>query len=259
MRWSFFTLLQEITLRENSLSQNSYPSNLLSSSLSVSQAPSLVSFASSEHFPADQGFIFTILQNHNVIKGTTYWTATNVADGLQALCTCVEVRTAILPLALTRPTRPFQMVIFSALMLWSFSSKDYRAMREGRPHTNSFMAFLHSQNYWDFIKDSYLAIKFFVRYALGRPDTHSAKADKPPDFDQAFGVDRYGRDYSSTYGQGASEYGQGVQVQGGANVIVVDNNAVTLNGNPVYPTNGGEYGPPPMRSAMKGGADRKRY
>jgi hypothetical protein len=45
----------------------------------------------------DQGFLFGILQSHNVIKGTAYWTATNVADGLQALCTCVEVGKLLMP------------------------------------------------------------------------------------------------------------------------------------------------------------------
>lgn len=38
-----------------------------------------------------QGFIFSILQTHGAIKASTYWTATNVADGLQALCTCCEM------------------------------------------------------------------------------------------------------------------------------------------------------------------------
>jgi len=121
-----------------------------------------------------QGFLFSVLQSHNVIKATTYWTSTNVADGLQALCTCVE------------------MVFFAAFMLWSFSSKDYRAMRGGRPHTNSFKAFFHSQNYWDFIKDTGLAFKFFFDYALCRPYTRSPTQDQ---FDTAFGVHRNGNYY----------------------------------------------------------------
>jgi hypothetical protein len=39
-----------------------------------------------------QSFIFSILESHDVIKATEYWTATNVADGLNALCICCEVR-----------------------------------------------------------------------------------------------------------------------------------------------------------------------
>lgn len=113
-----------------------------------------------------QGFLFSVLQSHNVIKATAYWTATNVADGLQALATCCE------------------MVIFSALMLWSFSSKEYRAMRkDGRPHTNSFKAFLHSQNYWDFIRDTGLALRFYLDSVLGRSRKYS-----PDQYDTAFGV-----------------------------------------------------------------------
>jgi hypothetical protein len=79
------------------------------------------------------------------------------------------------------------MACFAALMLWSFSSKDYRAMRGELPHTNSFKAFLHSQNYWDFIRDTGLALKFFVDYALRKPYTHTAE---PAQFETAFGVER---------------------------------------------------------------------
>lgn len=51
-------------------------------------------------------FLFSILQSHGVIKGTAMWTATNVSDGLSALCTCVE------------------MVIFSIYMGWAYSWSD---------------------------------------------------------------------------------------------------------------------------------------
>jgi hypothetical protein len=37
------------------------------------------------------GFVFSVLQEYNVIKATDYWTATNVSDGLSALCTTVEM------------------------------------------------------------------------------------------------------------------------------------------------------------------------
>jgi hypothetical protein len=77
------------------------------------------------------------------------------------------------------------MVFFSALMLWSFGSRDYRAMRNGRPHTNPFKAFLNSLNYWDFISDTGAALKFFFNYALRRPQTDSTERDQ---FDTAFGI-----------------------------------------------------------------------
>jgi hypothetical protein len=110
-----------------------------------------------------QGFIFSVLADHDVIKGessgfgslgsarrslsclfshtlisrsltaTEFWTATNVADGLQALCTCCE------------------MVGFSALFLWAFSWKPYKAMRPDKaPSTSVFWAVLDSLNYCAF-------------------------------------------------------------------------------------------------------------
>lgn len=127
--------------------------------------------------------MFRVLQSHNVIKVTPYWTSINVAVGLQALCTSVE------------------MVAFSLLMLWSFSSAPYRAMRGEKPHTNSFMAFLHSQNYWDFVKCSFLAVWFSVRYAIGRPDSHTSTAGEPG-FDEAFGVRRSHRYFADVYRYG---------------------------------------------------------
>ena len=34
---------------------------------------------------------FSLLEKHGVIKATEFWTATNVADALNALTTCIEV------------------------------------------------------------------------------------------------------------------------------------------------------------------------
>ena len=60
------------------------------------------------------------------------------------------------------------MVLFAALMMWSFSSKEYRALREDRPHTNHFMAFLHSLNYWDFIQEAAASFAFFFKISRHR-------------------------------------------------------------------------------------------
>lgn len=59
-------------------------------------------------------------------------TATNVADGLQALCTTVE------------------MVIFATVMIWSFPSKEYAGLPR---QMGSTRAFLHSLNFSDFLLD----------------------------------------------------------------------------------------------------------
>lgn len=58
------------------------------------------------YFYHSLGFLFSILQSHGVIKGTAMWTATNVSDGLSALCTCVE------------------MVFFSVYMGWAYNWTD---------------------------------------------------------------------------------------------------------------------------------------
>ena len=71
------------------------------------------------------------------------------------------------------------MVLFTAFMMWSFSSKEYRALRKDRPHTNPFMAFLHSLNYWDFIQDAAASTAFFFKISPHKSQMHS-------DFDSAF-------------------------------------------------------------------------
>ncbi|KAL8287049.1 hypothetical protein RQP46_004055 [Phenoliferia psychrophenolica] len=114
-----------------------------------------------------QSFLFSILQDYKVIKATAYWTAENVADGLQALCTCCE------------------MVIFSLIFLKAFSHKPYKSERPaGAPHTSVFWAFIDSINYSDFVMEGWYGIVFTVRYILGRPGTHSARG--PLNIEDAF-------------------------------------------------------------------------
>ncbi|KNZ55404.1 uncharacterized protein VP01_2692g2 [Puccinia sorghi] len=105
-----------------------------------------------------QGFVFSILEKHGIIKGSLYWvssffsrrscdshpdvwldcnqsischpiqTPTNVSEGLQALCTTIE------------------MVVFSIIMIFSFSAKSYKAMKPGQT-SPGWKSFFHSQNY----------------------------------------------------------------------------------------------------------------
>ena len=51
------------------------------------------------------------------IEETTYWTTTNIANGLNALAICVE------------------MVFFSALMFWAYTWKEYK-VKEGMKNTS---------------------------------------------------------------------------------------------------------------------------
>ncbi|KIR56013.1 hypothetical protein I315_01077 [Cryptococcus gattii Ru294] len=107
-----------------------------------------------------QNFLFSILQSHGVIKGTAMWTATNVSDGLSALCTCVE------------------MVIFSIYMGWAYSWSDYTdPQKNPYQRATNFKTYLQAIwdtiNLSDFFSEIYLACKFFVDYARGKPGTHS--------------------------------------------------------------------------------------
>ncbi|KAI7943901.1 hypothetical protein MJO28_011429 [Puccinia striiformis f. sp. tritici] len=117
-----------------------------------------------------QGFVFSILEKHEVIKGSLYWTSTNVSEGLQALCTTIE------------------MVVFSIIMIFSFSADSYKAINPGQT-TSGWKSFFHSQNYSDFLVEACVSLAFFRDYALRKPYTRST--NKPTkatglDFDQAY-------------------------------------------------------------------------
>ncbi|GAA6010174.1 hypothetical protein JCM11491_005376 [Sporobolomyces phaffii] len=110
-----------------------------------------------------QAFIFSVLQSHGVIKATEFWTATNVADGLSALCTCCE------------------MVIFSFWFMWAFNWSEYTQLRgtqgDGKP-TSVFWALLDSFNYWDFLREGGKGIKFLFDYITNKPGTRSGSKKK---------------------------------------------------------------------------------
>ncbi|WVF71006.1 hypothetical protein IAT40_005802 [Kwoniella sp. CBS 6097] len=107
-----------------------------------------------------QSFVFSVLQSHNVIKGTDLWTATNVSDGLSALCTCVE------------------MVFFSIYMGWAYSWTDYTDPVKNPYQRKTgiktyFQAIWDTINLSDFAIEIYLSCKFLVDYIRGKPGTHS--------------------------------------------------------------------------------------
>ncbi|KAG6332717.1 hypothetical protein ID866_6371, partial [Astraeus odoratus] len=69
---------------------------------------------------------FTSLEGR-VIKATEYWTATNIADGLNALAICIE------------------MVFFSGLMMWAYNVDEYKTA--GSPSTSIGRPLWDSINY----------------------------------------------------------------------------------------------------------------
>ncbi|KAA1088209.1 hypothetical protein PGTUg99_026076 [Puccinia graminis f. sp. tritici] len=118
----------------------------------------------------ETGFVFSILEKHGVIKGSLYWTPTNVSEGLQALCTTIE------------------MVVFSVVMIFSFSAESYKALKPGQT-TSGWKSFFHSQNYGDFLFEAYISLCFFKDYAMRKPYTRSASKQTKAtglDFDQAY-------------------------------------------------------------------------
>ncbi|KAH7100351.1 DUF300-domain-containing protein [Auriculariales sp. MPI-PUGE-AT-0066] len=115
-----------------------------------------------------QVFMFSLLQEYGIIKETEFWTASNIADGLNALTTTIE------------------MAIFALLMAWAYPKKEYYRPGEttsiGRPLWDSI-------NFSDFFFEIGHALKFYWGYAHNKPG-HRTKATKRPngrtDFDTAF-------------------------------------------------------------------------
>jgi len=113
-----------------------------------------------------QSFVFSALEGR-VIKGTQYWSETNIADGLNALTICIE------------------MIFFAALMWWAYTPAAYRV--PGARPTSIWRPLWDSINISDFALEIWQSLKFFVDYMRGVPETHGQLATKP-DFAQAFGI-----------------------------------------------------------------------
>ncbi|KAG1880953.1 organic solute transporter Ostalpha-domain-containing protein [Suillus subluteus] len=111
-----------------------------------------------------QSFVFSALEGR-VIKATEYWTAANIADGLNALAICIE------------------MVFFSVLMMWAYTVNEYKVAENKK--TSIWRPLWDSVNYWDFVTEIGGSFKFFFTRARGASSTHSSKK---MDFAQAFRV-----------------------------------------------------------------------
>ncbi|KAF8484305.1 DUF300-domain-containing protein [Gautieria morchelliformis] len=123
-----------------------------------------------------QDFLFSSLQKYNIIKATEFWTATNVTDGLSALATDIE------------------MVFFAGFMLWAYRASEYSDPALGK--TSIFRPLLDSLNYSDFAVEIWSSLRFFVDYAMGKPNTHTPRPaalanrspSRRPTFGDAFGI-----------------------------------------------------------------------
>ncbi|PPQ85983.1 hypothetical protein CVT25_001682 [Psilocybe cyanescens] len=120
---------------------------------------------------------FMIKALHGQIHATAYWTATNIANGLTALATCVE------------------MVFFAILMWWAYSVNEYRR-KEGTPATSVWRPLWDSINLADFAMEIFSSFRFFGNHIRRKPHTHDHMHQIPTymgqptkmDFGQAFGV-----------------------------------------------------------------------
>jgi len=124
-----------------------------------------------------QSFVFSAMEGR-VIKATRYWTAANIADGLNALTICIE------------------MVFFAILMWWAYTPAEYYR-KEGAPATGIWRPLWDSINYADFALEIIGSFKFFIDYVLGKPSAHGhgqrseeQDSQSPPkkNFAEAFGI-----------------------------------------------------------------------
>ncbi|KAJ6593951.1 organic solute transporter Ostalpha-domain-containing protein [Mycena capillaripes] len=120
-----------------------------------------------------QSFVFSALSDR-VLKATKYWTTTNIADGLNALAVCIE------------------MIFFSALMMWSFTSNEYKR-KPGTPATSIWRPLWDSINYADFAVEIFGSLRFFLCGASAQQV--AAMNSNRVDFGQAFGVSGQGKGY----------------------------------------------------------------
>ena len=145
---------------------------------------------------------FSALKNH-VIHGTQFWSATNIADGLNALAICIEVRAAFSLLTHVSSLTGIQMIFFSLFMMWSFTWIPYRVKVEDR-HTGIWRPLWDSINLCtqsnpyrfftltylgatgDFAVETGSVFVYFARRLTGR---HVTPTDMK--FRQAFGVEGY--------------------------------------------------------------------
>jgi len=115
-----------------------------------------------------QSFVFDFLQNHGVIHATEYWTTTNIANGLNALTTCIE------------------MIFFALGMLWAYPVTEYKTSNSQRK-MSYLKAIWDSINISDFAREIYSSVKFFIDYASGR--VYQRSNNGRVDFSEAFRIE----------------------------------------------------------------------
>jgi len=134
-----------------------------------------------------QSFVFGVLQDHGVIRGTKYWTATNVADGLNALATSLE------------------MVIVAAFQMWAFPWNEYyvdrlnkdgskvmpiKANKKGK--TSIWRSMFNALNFSDLFVELWHSIRFGFDRMRGKEYTRTDARFGKFDIAAAFGAEGQG-------------------------------------------------------------------
>lgn len=136
-----------------------------------------------------QGFVFDILADRGVIKATQYWTTTNISDGLNALCTSLE------------------MVFIAGMQMWAFPWSEYKLETVGwdrvqgkinpKGKSSVFFSLMHALNFSDFMVELWHEIRFLFDRIRGKAYTRDDGRWGKFDIVQAFDVDDGRSDWRS--------------------------------------------------------------
>ncbi|KAI7933703.1 hypothetical protein MJO28_006758 [Puccinia striiformis f. sp. tritici] len=125
-----------------------------------------------------QSFLLSFFDHQGLFKATEYWSRSNIADGVNALATTVE------------------MAIVGVFQLYAFPYTEYRALIKGSEinrQKSVWKNFLHSQDYRDFGQDILMGVGFIIDRMRGAEYTKSRNAaphgTNGLDFQAAFGLD----------------------------------------------------------------------
>ncbi|KIJ52799.1 hypothetical protein M422DRAFT_242719 [Sphaerobolus stellatus SS14] len=122
-----------------------------------------------------QEFVFSVLQKYKVIHATEFWTATNVADGLNALATTIEASCSGPTLRLNTKTIPYPKQ--ASEDHYGIASTTVHPLLHTYPHACTHLS-PHATA--DFGHEIFGSVAFFIRYLLDRPNTHTSKGNSYP-------------------------------------------------------------------------------
>ncbi|KIJ42865.1 hypothetical protein M422DRAFT_170543, partial [Sphaerobolus stellatus SS14] len=109
---------------------------------------------------ASDALAILILTRSFIVSSRNTKSSTRPSSGLNVLATTIE------------------MVFFAGLMPWVYPASEYK--EDSLPKTSIWRPLWDSFNYTDFGHEIFGFVAFFVRYLLGRPNTHTPKGNSYP-------------------------------------------------------------------------------